>query len=160
MIEFQKNYFVSKCGNIWSNKSGEIKKLKAGKNIHGYLSIVLRDNGKSKTTSVHRIVAKNFIDNFKDFLDVNHIDGDKTNNRLENLEMVTRSENIKHAVKIGLIRKRGYLDSSNYRSKMDECHMLAIITTPNLSNRSLARSFNTHHYSIKRLKDQAREFGL
>jgi len=52
---------------------------------------------------VHRLIAETFLDNYSNELDVNHKDCNKTNNKLENLECVTKKENIEHARKNGLI---------------------------------------------------------
>ena len=62
-------------------------------------------DGKRKLCTVHRLVASAFIDNPDDLRDVNHKDGVKTNNSVENLEWVKHSDNIKHAYRV-LMRKR------------------------------------------------------
>ena len=71
-----------------------------------YYQICLCKNGKPKNLLLHRIVAENFIhcENLK--LDVNHKDGNKKNNCVDNLEFITRSENLKHALKLGLIKNQ------------------------------------------------------
>jgi len=82
----------------------------------GYLTIglVLGSKRKRLHTTVHRLVARTFISNFSEDLDVNHIDGDKTNNKLSNLEVITHKENIKHSVKTGLFTaSRGNLKYSD-----------------------------------------------
>lgn len=68
----------------------------------GYMVVSLRLNGKTKDFLVHRLIGKTFLPNFKDHLDINHINGNKRDNRLINLECVTRSENILHANRMGL----------------------------------------------------------
>ena len=70
---------------------------------HGYLWVSLCKNGKSKTYSVHRLVAITFIKNPNEFPAVNHIDGNKENNHVSNLEWCTNHENQMHASRNGLL---------------------------------------------------------
>lgn len=72
----------------------------------GYDFVCLRKNNRDKNFSVHRLVAQAFIPNPRNLSDVNHIDGNKRNNSVENLEWCTRSENLKHALDIGLIENQ------------------------------------------------------
>lgn len=71
----------------------------------GYFAVRLTVNGLTKTKMVHRLLAEAFLLNPLNKLEVNHIDGNKLNNNLDNLEWVTSGENQKHAWRIGL-RKR------------------------------------------------------
>lgn len=90
------NYQISNYRRIWSKyKNGYIKPhLKKT----GYLQVrLVAINGKQKSESVHRLVALNFIDNPYSYPVVNHKDGNKQNNHVENLEWCTVSENTKHA---------------------------------------------------------------
>ena len=68
----------------------------------GYKGVILTKNGKRTNKKLHRLVAEVFIENPFNKPQVNHIDCDKTNNKVTNLEWVTGSENIIHAVKNGL----------------------------------------------------------
>lgn len=78
-----------------------IKYLKQSSDRGGYRIVVLVKNGVLKTKTVHRLVAEAFMGKSK--LCVNHIDGNKSNNRLENLEFVTHKENMAHATSNGLL---------------------------------------------------------
>lgn len=71
-------------------------------NGNGYLVVNLKHNGRQKMKTVHRLVAESFILNPENKRCVNHIDGNKKNNNVNNLEWCTHSENNKHAVKLGL----------------------------------------------------------
>lgn len=69
-------------------------------NVHDYLYVSLKNEGNRK--AIHRLVAQHFIPNPEDKLTVNHKNGIKTDNRVENLEWATQKENIHHAYKTGL----------------------------------------------------------
>ena len=82
------------------NRKGKILKPKLDK--YGYKTIVLSKNGKRHNYTIHRLVAKAFIPNPNNLPQVNHKDGDKLNNNIENLEWCTCKENQKHKWKNGL----------------------------------------------------------
>ena len=80
----------------------KIKVLTPLKHNRGYLSVSLCKNGKQKMRLIHRLVAQAFIENKFNKKEINHINGNKKDNRVENLEWVTSKENTKHAIENGL----------------------------------------------------------
>lgn len=102
---FEKNYLVSNFGAIKNIRSGRI--LAVSYSNCGYARLNLSVDGVAKRKSVHRLVAEAFIPKNGDGYQVNHIDGNKKNNNVENLEWVTPSDNIKHAFNIGLKKPCG-----------------------------------------------------
>lgn len=90
-------YSVSDTGIVYG-KNG--KPLKPNTNCHGYRYVVLMLDDRPKTVMVHRLVAMAFCPGYKDGLQVNHKDGDKTNNNYTNLEWVTRYDNVQHAIHV------------------------------------------------------------
>ena len=97
---YESRYLVSQQGDVYSLKMKRL--LKPVRTEKGYLSVELWEGYKRKVMKIHRLVAKNFIPNPRDCKEVNHIDGNKENNHVSNLEWCTRSENLKHAYRIGL----------------------------------------------------------
>ena len=93
-------YLVSNTGKVWSNKSEKI--IAQHKDKRGYPRVSLEICKHTKTFRVHRLVAEVFIPNPDNLREVNHIDGDKTNNHVSNLEWVTTQQNMIHSFKIGL----------------------------------------------------------
>lgn len=97
--------------------------FKSCRNTKGYCVVILRDYGYNKTFSVHRLVAEHFIDNPNSLRQVNHKNGVKSDNRVENLEWCTYQENNAHAKRTGLLRSEGEL---NYMSKLNSTQVLKI----------------------------------
>ncbi len=96
---FNKTTFTTKHGvRHWENRI-----LKPREDIKNRsLSVSLWKNGKNRSHLIHRLVAETFIPNPDNKPEVNHIDGDRHNNKLDNLEWTTKQENMQHAFRTGL----------------------------------------------------------
>lgn len=104
VINYENLYQISNYGNVKNKKSNKI--LKSCKNKTGYLEIYLSKNNIQKTIKIHRLVALHFIENFNNLKFVNHIDNDKLNNNVNNLEWVSSRENSCHKfIKINTLSK-------------------------------------------------------
>lgn len=106
-------YMVSNYGRVkriryLNPKSGEISEkdflLKQSISRNGYSVVGMRCNNKEKICRVHRLVALTFIENPYNYTQINHIDGNKQNNNVSNLEWCNPHQNISHAIKTGLFR--------------------------------------------------------
>ena len=100
LIPFLDGYFAYKDGRIYSERSNKFMTPSfSSKNYH---LVCIRENGKSITKKVHRLIASTYLPNPENKPQVNHKNGIKTDNRVENLEWCTQSENQIHAHKTGL----------------------------------------------------------
>lgn len=104
-------YEIDTNGIVYSKRG---KPLKCSKNHSGYNMINLMVDGKRIGVAIHRLVAEQFIENKDGKLTVNHIDGNKNNNKVSNLEWATSSEQIQHSFRV-LKRK-----ASNARKVMGQ----------------------------------------
>lgn len=84
-------YAVDENGNVWSYRKNDW--LSPGLNSNGYYQVNLWKDEKRKTYLVHRLVAMTYLDNYAEDMQVDHINGDKQNNKLQNLRMVTGQKN-------------------------------------------------------------------
>ena len=100
IIKDYPNYTINTLGKVWSIKRQKYLKQDIR---NGYPSVTLCENGLTYRSSIHRLVTQHFIPNPLNKSQVNHINGNKTDNRVENLEWITPSENTKHAYETGLI---------------------------------------------------------
>jgi hypothetical protein len=112
IINFPK-YFISSLGRLKHVTDSKEIEIKSWVNpAHGYIQTILIKDTKKVNKRVHRLVAEAFIKNLNNKEHVNHIDGVKTNNVVENLEWMTSSENQLHAVKLGLQPKISSQDNT------------------------------------------------
>ena len=107
-IENYENYYVSKNVGVFRKlKNDKYKKLKPMLDSHGYSYVQLCKNGKKKNHKLHRLMAQYFIENPENKPEVNHKNGIKSDWQCENLEWVTKKENIQHSYDTNL-RKSGF----------------------------------------------------
>lgn len=107
---YEGKYQISNTGYVKSldfNHTGKEKILKNKVNYKGYCFVTLYKENKQYYPAIHRLVAEAFIPNSDCLPQVNHIDGNKCNNHVENLEWCTNLENMHHAIKTGLTNCRG-----------------------------------------------------
>lgn len=148
-------FMVSPNGEIYSKRSGRL--MKQNKIGNGYLGIQTKIGGRKGETyclRVHREVALAFIPNPENKPQVNHIDGDKTNNKVENLEWVTYSENSIHAVETGLFVS--LVGEENGGSKLNEIDVLFIREnfipkSRTYGARALGRKFGVNKTTIMKI---------
>ena len=98
-IEGFPDYLITSQGRVLSLKYGKMRELKPRIDRDGYLDVLLYKNGKQYRISIHQLVARAFIPNLENKPEVNHIDEDKTNNHVSNLEWMTHKENINHGTR-------------------------------------------------------------
>ena len=163
-IEGYNGYQVSNKGRVKSFKNGRILILKLWKVPQGYMRVGLRNNLGGSHRFVHILVAKAFIPNPKNLPEVDHINGIKTDNRVENLRWVTRSQNAIYAIEKGF-QKVGVNDSKSKIKSEEDIRFIRKNYKQRDSEfgcKALAKKFNVspgviqsivHNRSYKSVKD-------
>lgn len=116
LIENTESDYITPRGEVYKKKGGVYFKAKLDTNWQGYNICAINYKDGRKNQRIHRLVATYFLEKPKDKNFVNHINGIKTDNTLQNLEWVTESENMKHAVDNGLLINDKAFDDSQSKS--------------------------------------------
>jgi len=160
MSEFP-NYYVSNKGRIKSvdhitiDKNGKVlhqkgKILKQFSRSSQYKFVNIKNiNGHFICRDVHRLVAQTFIPNLDNKPQVNHIDGNRTNNNVSNLEWVSAKENMQHAFTTGLINKEKQIQSHLYNARPVIMKKNGHVIKRFRSFKETAREMKTNPQSIK-----------
>ena len=140
VVGYEGLYQVSNLGRVKSFYRGKVHLLKYQLDSQGYVIVTLCKDGKGRGCKVHILVAQAFISNPENKPFVNHIDGNKSNPHVSNLEWVTPSENMKHAFRIGL--KKSAAGVKHGKSKFTEEQV-----------RYIREHYKkgSHHYGLKAL---------
>ena len=154
--EYEGLYEVSNMGRVKSlikqgNRAERIRKT--GFDIRtGYITVQLTKHNTPLTKRVHRCIAETFIPNPKAKPIVNHIDGNKKNNRADNLEWVTYSENTLHSFRKGLQKK--IFGDKNYITKIKTVDVLKIreLINSGKTNKEIAKIYGVNPSQISRIK--------
>lgn len=120
---FEGMYQISNLGRVKTlnyKNTGEERIRANSLTRDGYIKVRLLHKGKDKTARVHRLVAEAFIPNKENKDTVNHIDGDKTNNNVNNLEWADRKQQMLHAYKLGLKKPEDGIKNGNSRLSKEQ----------------------------------------
>ena len=152
---FSEKYEVSNLGRIRNNQTGTI--LRLFENRKGYLQVHLSNGrNKNRVVRVHKAVAETFLPEKREKDIVNHIDGNKQNNCVENLEWCSLSENTLHAMRLGLIDPEKNCGERNGNKKLtkeqvEEIKRLYKPYDRKFGTRGLSKMYGVDHMTISRI---------
>lgn len=161
---FELSYEVSNLGRVrtkardFIRPTGEVYRsvgctlMPQRVNLRGYWIVDLRDDGRHRTSVVHRLVCEAFHGPApSDDHEANHIDGDKLNSFAENLEWVTRAENMAHAYDTGLKTPLRGTEHSTAKLDDEKVRQIRLLLSLGQSHRSIAAQFGVTHGRITRI---------
>ena len=161
--DYEGKYCITQQGDV-VNANGKTLAFTVNKKT-GYKTVSLWKNNIGSSKTIHRLVALTYLTNPNNLPEVNHIDGNKLNNHVDNLEWVTRSENMIHAYSIGLVEQTKLLDAPTYESLLERFllgeSMSALatehsagLTRVTINMRKLAKDRGIHEKFEAQLKEQ------
>lgn len=159
IVDYEGLYEISSLGNvrrIWKS-SKKLRSLKQRKD--GYMEIDLWKNGKSKHIRIHQLVANAFLENPNNYSCINHIDGNKANNKVENIEWCSQSYNRTHAIQDLKVNTKHYkwllYKDNQFIKEFVDCFELAGYLKKDFSTVAYHARNNTstkENFQIKRIK--------
>lgn len=150
---FEGIYTIDKLGTIRNVEHiWNIKELKLDDSRRDYLSVTLFKDGRRYRFLVHRLVAEVFIPNLESKPQVNHKDGNRSNNSIDNLEWVTASENSQHALATGLAKPAvGEQYKRSHLTESDVKEIRSLWNTNDFTQIEIATRFNTSRGTINNI---------
>lgn len=142
-IDDLNNHYISDTGIIYSDISGELKQIKTYLDSRGmYELVTISENNIRYKYLVHRLVAIHFIPNPNNYNEVNHINFDKTNNTVSNLEWCSRKENNNHMFKVKT-NVRNYRECDLYKAGFLIKHCMSVNEACRLAEDLYGASYST-----------------
>lgn len=154
MEEFYKEHSIYKCyvsnlGNVKTLKNNVLKG-----NVCRYRRVGLKNKitGKIHTVNIHRLVAELFIGSIENGLVVNHIDGNKLNNNVNNLEIITPKENSIHAIEMGLtLPMQGEYNGNSILKESDILKIYDLIKK-GFNNEEISKIYNINFRTVSQIR--------
>lgn len=145
-------YWVTPWGKVFSLYGRKVQELKPGTKAGGYNFVGLYGKDGTAYHMIHRIVASAFIPNLGNLPEVNHKDGDKKNNHVNNLEWCTRQQNSEHAVRLGLYKS----GSKHPHSILTADQVRAIRSDTNGSYRVIGKRYGCSAQTVCNVKRRSK----
>lgn len=144
------DYAITKDGKIWSNKTGRWLKPSL---VCGYFNVILCKNGKHCGCSIHRLILESFVGQCPPGMQCRHLNGVRTDNRLENLKWGTRSENqqdaVKHGTHAGL--RCGEKHNGVKLTEKDVKTVIKMYKTGEFTQEEIAKLYNVYQTHVSKI---------
>jgi len=148
-------FLISNLGNIFSKRTNKLIVPTITNKYYSLSTKVGGRSGKSFCVRIHRAVALAFIENPNKYSEINHIDGNKLNNKVTNLEWCSRQQNIDHAYSTGLMSN--VYGEEVGTAKLTNKDVLEIktllVANPTISNAEISRKYNCGREAIRRIRN-------
>lgn len=146
------DYAASMCGNIISYRRSKPRLMIPVENSHGYMVVTVRGDNRQFTETVHRLVAQAFFEKKSTrLIHVNHKNGNKHDNSLSNLELITAKENTEHAINLGLRNTLGINNPSAKLSESDVIQIKKLLRSSKMRKLGFQSSIARHYGVTKEL---------
>ena len=164
-IQQHPEYYITTSGDVYSdinnagNRRSVLHKLTQTIGRDGYYWVGLKGSNK-KMKKIHRLVAETFIPNPDNLPVVNHIDGNKLNNNVDNLEWCTYAHNTRHAVLNGLLHHNTGEDHHSSKLSNEEVRNVIQLTLDGYTNEEIAEQFCIHSRYVSLIRHKKRQISI